>query len=133
MAWDEDLEAALRDDLAGVPFTTVRMFGGLAFMSAGGHMICGLFRGGVFLRAAAGTPGTGPLVMGASGRAMSGFVLLDEETAATPALRRPLVAESRAAAESRPPKPPTTKSKPPSGPKSGPPIKQRGQGRKTPL
>ncbi|MDZ4088009.1 MAG: TfoX/Sxy family protein [Tabrizicola sp.] len=49
MSFDPGLAQLLRDDLAGEPVTEQKMFGGLCFLS-GGHMICGVHRGGTMFR-----------------------------------------------------------------------------------
>ena len=108
MAWDEGLAQLLRDDLAGHPVTEKRMFGGLAFL-LGGHMVCGVHKGGVMFRvgkenyaAALALPGTGPLEMG--GRPMVGMVGADAGLMADEARRRALMAMALAVVTALPPK-----------------------------
>lgn len=129
MAWDPELEALVRGDLGGRDgIAERRMFGGLAFM-AGGHMICGLHRGGVFVRlgrgaeAALSLPGVAPMRMGGHGRPMAGIVALSDRAARDDALRGRLIGEAAAFAATLPPKPPA-------GPRR---RAARGQAPKSPL
>ena len=78
MAWDEGLAQLLRDDLAGMGAVEKKMFGGLAFM-VGGHMACGIHKGGAMFRvgkpneaAALQVPGASPMTM--TGRPMPGMI-----------------------------------------------------------
>ena len=50
MAFDPGLAQTLRDALSDWPITEKKMFGGLAFL-LNGHMVCGVHKGGVMLRA----------------------------------------------------------------------------------
>lgn len=45
MPFDPGLAQRLHDDFRAEPFTEKKMFGGLCFLS-GGHMVCGLHKGG---------------------------------------------------------------------------------------
>lgn len=78
MAYDEGLAQRMRDDLADETVAERKMFGGLAFL-IGGHMVCGVHRGGAMLRvgkaaydAALEVPGVRPMLF--TGRPMAGMV-----------------------------------------------------------
>lgn len=119
MGWDAGLEAEVHADLAGLPYTTRKMFGGLCFLGEG-HIICALTGdGGMFLRGRAEAPGVEPMRMG--GRTMSGFVRLTEEALADDGLRRRLLEAAAIQALALPPKP------------AGEGKPRRGQAAKTPL
>ena len=87
VAYDEELAARVRDQLAGVPdVTEKKMFGGLAFLVGGAMAVSAHNGGGLLVRAdpTAGAdqlPGARPAVMG--GRQMHGWLLVDAD-AATP-------------------------------------------------
>ena len=84
MAYDEELAARVREEVASQPgVVEKRMFGGLAFL-VDGNLACSVTRGGLMVRvgpdgaAAASTePGVRPLDMG--GRPMKGWVLVDSD------------------------------------------------------
>ncbi len=66
MPYDPGLAQLFRDDLAHLPLTEKKMFGGLCFM-VHGHMVGGVHKGGAMVRvgkpneaAALAMPGTGP-------------------------------------------------------------------------
>jgi len=88
MAYDEDLAARVRSELASRGDVTERkMFGGLAFM-VGGNMCCGVTGGDLMLRlgadgadAALDEPHARP--MDFTGRPMAGFVFVAAEGTAT--------------------------------------------------
>ncbi|GAB1480520.1 TfoX/Sxy family protein [Paracoccaceae bacterium] len=108
MAWDEGLAQLLRDDLAGHPVAEKRMFGGLAFL-LGGHMVCGVHRGGVMFRvgkenyaATLALPGTSPLQIG--DRPMVGMIGADAGLMADDARRGTLMAMALAVVMALPPK-----------------------------
>lgn len=108
MAWDEGLAQLLRDDLAGHPVTEKRMFGGLAFL-LGGHMVCGVHRGGVMFRLGKenyaevlALPGTSTLQMG--DRPMVGMIGADEGLMADDARRGHLMALALGVVTALPPK-----------------------------
>lgn len=108
MAWDEGLAQQLRDDLAGLPVSETRMFGGLAFL-LGGHMICGLHRGGAMFRTgkeryaeALAVPGTTPMRMG--DRVMAAMVEADAGAMADDARRGQLMALALSVVQALPPK-----------------------------
>jgi hypothetical protein len=91
MPWDEGLAQMLRDDLAGEVVAEKKMFGGLAFLR-GGHMVCGIHRGGVMMRvgkpnedAALAVAGVARMTM--NGRPMPGMVTLTDDAAADDARR----------------------------------------------
>ncbi|MDP9391364.1 MAG: TfoX/Sxy family protein [Actinomycetota bacterium] len=94
MAYDEDLAARVREEMAGGPgVTEKRMFGGLAFL-VDGRLACSVTREGLLVRvgtdgapAALAENGVRTLDMG--GRPMKGWVLVDPaEVAVEDALRR---------------------------------------------
>jgi TfoX/Sxy family transcriptional regulator of competence genes len=108
MAFDPGLAQLLRDDLAGEPFAEQKMFGGLCFLR-GGHMICGLHRGGTMYRvgkesyaAALALPGARAMMMG--NRTMAAMVELSLEDSADDAKRGALLALARATVRALPPK-----------------------------
>lgn len=108
MAFDPDLARTLRDDLAGEPFTEQTMFGGLCFLR-GGHMICGLHKGGTIYRvgkenhaAALALPRVRSMMMG--DRPMAAMVELSVTDSADPALRAPVLALALATVRALPPK-----------------------------
>ena len=109
MPWDEGLAQLLRDELAGLPVTEQKMFGGLAFLLEG-HMVCGVHRGGAMMRVgkdryaeALTIAGVGPMAF--TGRPMQGIVEVSDETCATDTLRGRLMAMALATVASLPPKP----------------------------
>lgn len=96
MAYDEGLAELFRGDLADLPVTEKRMFGGLCFLLQG-HMVCGVHKGGGMARvgapneaAALTLPGVRPMAF--TGRPMAGFVDLDDAAMAEEETRRHLVA-----------------------------------------
>lgn len=108
MTFDAGLAQRLRDDLAGEPITEKKMFGGLCFLS-GGHMICGLHKGGTMYRvgkdsyaAALALPGVRPMLMG--DRPMTAMVTLSLENSAEDAMRAPVLALALATVRALPPK-----------------------------
>ena len=108
MAFDPGLAQILRDDLAGEPVVEKKMFGGLCFLS-GGHMICGLHKGGTMYRvgkesyaSAIALPGVQPMLMG--GRPMAAMVTLSLSDSADDSLRAPVLALALAAVRTLPPK-----------------------------
>lgn len=108
MAFDPGLAQILRDDLAGESVTEKKMFGGLCFLS-GGHMICGLHKGGTMYRVgkesydtALALPGVRPMLMG--DRPMAAMVTLSLEDSADDTLRAPVLALAMATVRALPPK-----------------------------
>ncbi|MCC6517915.1 MAG: TfoX/Sxy family protein [Tabrizicola sp.] len=108
MAFDPGLAQLLRDDLAGEAITEKKMFGGLCFLS-GGHMICGLHKGGTMYRvgkdsyaAALALPGVRPMLM--ANRPMAAMVTLSLEDSAEDAIRAPVLALALATVRALPPK-----------------------------
>ncbi|OYX41826.1 MAG: hypothetical protein B7Z02_14570 [Rhodobacterales bacterium 32-67-9] len=108
MPWDEGLAQVLRDDLAHLPVTEKKMFGGLAFL-LNGHMVCGVHRGGTMFRvgteneaAALAVPGASVTMMGA--RPMRSMIGLSDEAAADDARRGRLMAMALAVVRALPPK-----------------------------
>ncbi|MDP3194612.1 TfoX/Sxy family protein [Tabrizicola sp.] len=108
MAFDPGLAQTLRDDLAREPVTEQKMFGGLCFLS-GGHMICGLHKGGTMYRvgkdsysAALALPGVRPMLMGQ--RLMAAMVQLSPDDSADDARRAPVLALALATVRALPPK-----------------------------
>jgi len=108
MAWDEGLAQLMRDDLAALPVTEKKMFGGLAFL-LGGHMICGIHRGGAMFRVgkdryaeALAIPGVTPMQMG--DRVMNAMVDADDDAMADEARRGRLMAISLSVVQALPPK-----------------------------
>jgi TfoX/Sxy family transcriptional regulator of competence genes len=110
VAYDEDLANRIRELLAGDPgVTEMRMFGGLAFL-LGGHMaVAASGRGGLMLRvdpeetdALVAKPHARPFEM--RGRAMRGWLRVDEEGIRTKRQLEPWVRRGTAYARSLPPK-----------------------------
>ena len=108
MAFDPGLAQILRDDLTCQPITEKKMFGGLCFLS-GGHMICGLHKGGTMYRVgkdryveALTLPGVRPMLMG--DRPMAAMVTLSLEDSADDNLRAPVLALALATVQALPPK-----------------------------
>ena len=109
MPFDPGLAQLLRDDLAGEAFTEKKMFGGLCFLTPGGHMICGLYKGGTMYRVgkesyeeALALPGVRPMRMG--DRPMAAMVELSPEDSSDDTLRAPVLALALATVRALPPK-----------------------------
>ena len=109
MAWDEGLAQILRDALIGQAVTEKKMFGGLAFL-IGGHMVCGVHRGGAMMRvgkaqydAALALPGVAPMMF--PGRPMAGMVDVADEAVADPARLEALMRYALTTVLALPPKP----------------------------
>ena len=110
MAYDEGLAAILRDDLRDHDTVERKMFGGLAFLR-GGHMVCGVHRGGAMFRVgkdreaeALTIPGTTRMTMGPSDRAMPGMIAADDDFVADDGRRARLLAIALDVVRSLPPK-----------------------------
>lgn len=108
MAWDEGLAQLLRDDLAELPVTEKKMFGGLAFL-LNGHMVCGIHKGGAMFRvgkpneaAALAVPGTSPMMF--TGKPMSGLVDLSDEATADDTRRGKVMTMALSFVKALPPK-----------------------------
>lgn len=109
MTFDPAFAQRLRDDLAKEPFTEKKMFGGLCFLSSGGHMICGLHKGGTMYRVgkdsyakALALPGARAMMMG--DRQMAAMVELSPEDSADDARRAAVLALALATVRALPPK-----------------------------
>jgi TfoX/Sxy family transcriptional regulator of competence genes len=110
MAYDEELAARVRDEVAGEPgLSEMRMFGGLAFL-VGGHMAVAVSgQGGLMLRCdpdqtdqLLGEPGAGPMVM--RGKEMTGWLRVDAAAVEDDEALATWVARGTAYARSLPPK-----------------------------
>ena len=110
MAYDEDLANRIRELIAGdVDFSEMRMFGGLAFL-VGGHMaVAASGQGGLMVRvdpaqtdALVEKPHAGSFEM--RGRAMQGWLRVDEEGVRTDHELESWVRHGVAYARSLPPK-----------------------------
>jgi TfoX/Sxy family transcriptional regulator of competence genes len=110
MAYDEDLAARIRDEVAGEPgVTEMKMFGGLAFL-IGGHMaVAASGQGGLLLRcdpadteALLAETGAAPMVM--REKEMSGWLRVDAATVDDDQALRAWVERGTAYARSLPPK-----------------------------
>jgi TfoX/Sxy family transcriptional regulator of competence genes len=108
MAFDPGLAQRLRDDLSAETVTEKKMFGGLCFLQ-GGHMICGLHKGGTMYRVgkeryseALALPGVRPMLMG--DRPMAAMVELSLDDSADNAKRGPVLALALATVRALPPK-----------------------------
>jgi hypothetical protein len=108
MAWDLGLAQLMRDDLAGQGAVEKKMFGGLAFL-LGGHMVCGIHKGGAMFRvgkpneaAALAVPGARPMMF--TGKPMTGMVDCSDEACADDARRGQLMALALGFVRGLPPK-----------------------------
>ena len=108
MAWDEGLAQLMRGDLAGLAVSERKMFGGLAFL-LGGHMVCGIHKGGAMFRvgkpneaAALAVPGAARMTM--TGRPMPGMVDCSDDACADDARRGRLMALALGFVRALPPK-----------------------------
>ena len=108
MAFDPGLAQLLRDDLAGEPVVEKKMFGGLAFL-IGGHMVCGLHKGGTMYRVgkesyatALALPGVKTMMMGE--RPMAAMVEMSMTDSADDARRGAVLAIALATVRALPPK-----------------------------
>jgi hypothetical protein len=109
MPFDPGLAKLLRDDLADEAFIEKKMFGGLCFLSPGGHMICGLHQGGTMYRVgkdryaeALALARVRAMMMG--DRPMAAMVELSPEDSADDALRTAVLALALATVRALPPK-----------------------------
>ena len=110
MAYDEDLAARIRDEVAGEPgVTEMKMFGGLAFL-IGGHMaVAASGQGGLMLRcdpddteALLSEPGAQEFEM--RGKGMRGWLRVDARTVEDDDALTAWVQRGTAYARSLPPK-----------------------------
>ena len=110
MAYDETFAEMLRADLEHTPgLSEKRMFGGLVFLREGNMLFALRGKGGAMARvganqmaAALAIDGVTPTEM--NGRAMGGFVTLDDEALDDDARRLPLIAMAQRFVASLPPK-----------------------------
>jgi len=110
MAYDEDLAHRIRELIAAEPGITERkMFGGLAFLVAGNMSVAASGQGGLMVRvepaqtdALLGRPHAAPFEM--RGRAMDGWLRVDDEGLRTRRQLEPWVRRGVAYARSLPPK-----------------------------
>jgi TfoX/Sxy family transcriptional regulator of competence genes len=110
MAYDDDLANLIRDLLYGEPdVTEKRMFGGLAFLIAGNMAVAASGQGGLMVRvdpehtdALIAEPHAGPFEM--RGRAMQGWLRVDEVGVRTKDQLEPWVRRGVAYARSLPAK-----------------------------
>lgn len=108
MAYDPIIADILRGALAGLAVQEKKMFGGLAFMWRG-HMVCGALGDGAMLRVGAphyadalAIEGVQPMMF--TGRAMTGFVVVDAGGIDDDTLRRALLDMALNFVNSLPPK-----------------------------
>lgn len=108
MAHDAGLAELLRGDLADLPVTERRMFGGLCFLLHG-HMVCGVMGDFAMIRVGAGgeaaalaLPGVAPMIHG--GKRMGGFVRAAPEVLGEDGPRARLLALALACVRALPPK-----------------------------
>jgi hypothetical protein len=108
MPWNEDLAALMRADLSAEGVTEQKMFGGLAFLR-GGHMVCGIHKGGAMFRvgkpneaAALAVAGASPMTM--NGRPMPGMIDLADEAVRDGARRRKVMEIALGFVRALPPK-----------------------------
>lgn len=108
MPHDPVLAQLLRDDLVDVHVTEVKMFGGVAFLS-GGHMICGVHKGGAMFRvgkdhydAALAVPGASPMMF--TTRPMAGMVDCNDDACTDDDRRGTLLAMALKTVRALPPK-----------------------------
>ena len=111
MAYDEDLANRIRELIAGMDVlaTETKMFGGLAFLVNGNMSVSASGRGGLMLRCApedsealTAKPHCERMVM--KGRAMDGWLRVDDEGIKTKRQLEPWVKRGVAYAQSLPPK-----------------------------
>ena len=110
MAYDEDLANRIRELVAGEDgVTEQRMFGGLAFLIGGNMSVAASGQGGLMVRvdpaetdALLAKPHAQPFEM--RGRAMQGWLRVDEEGVRTKRQLEPWVRRGMANAKSLPPK-----------------------------
>ena len=110
MAYDEELAERIRElltDESGV--VEKKMFGGLAFLIGGNMAVAASGQGGLMVRcdpeqtdALLGEPGAAPMVM--RGRAMDGWLRVDEDAVRTKSKLERWVARGASYARSLPPK-----------------------------
>ena len=108
MAYDEGLAQLLRDDLAAERVEEKKMFGGLAFL-LGGHMICGVHKGGAMFRvgkdhyaAALAVPGVHPMMF--TGKPMVAMVDVEDEAMVDDTRRGQLMGMALSVVKALPPK-----------------------------
>lgn len=108
MPLDPGIAQLLRNDMAGEAVTEKTMFGGLCFLR-GGHMICGLHKGGTMYRVgkdrqaeAIALPGVRAMQMGK--RPMAAMVELSLDDSAEDDKRAPVLALALATVRALPPK-----------------------------
>jgi hypothetical protein len=108
MAYDSGLAQLLRDDLASLPVVEKKMFGGLAFL-LGGHMVCGVHKGGAMFRVgraqydqALAIDGVTPMMF--TNRPMVGMVDCSDGACADDDRRGRLMALSLTTVQALPPK-----------------------------
>ena len=110
MAYDEDLANRIRELVSGEPdVTEQRMFGGLAFLIGGNMSVAASGQGGLIVRvdpedtdALVAKPHAQPFEM--RGRAMQGWLRVDEEGLRTKRALEPWVRRGVAYARLLPPK-----------------------------
>jgi TfoX/Sxy family transcriptional regulator of competence genes len=109
VAYDEDLANRVRELMADIEVTEMRMFGGLSFLINGNMSVNVSRKGGLMLRcdpAASeklrGRPHAGPIEM--RGRVMDGWVWVDLEGLRTKRQLEPWVTRAMAYAQSLPAK-----------------------------
>jgi TfoX/Sxy family transcriptional regulator of competence genes len=108
MAYDPGLAQVLRDALADLPVTEKAMFGGLAFL-LGGHMVCGVHKGGAMVRvgkeryaAALALPGVTPMMF--TGKPMVAMVDVSDAAVEDDGIRGQLLGMALATVQALPPK-----------------------------
>ena len=110
MAYDQDLANRIRELLGGdADVTEKRMFGGLAFLTAGHMAVAVSGKGGLMVRVDPAEtdvlrerPGAGPFEM--RGRVLDGWLRVDAEAVRTKRQLEPWVKRGAAYARSLPPK-----------------------------
>ena len=95
MAYDEGLAHLFREELADLPVTEKKMFGGLAFMLLG-NMVCGIYQGQPMFRIGAGNVPAALAIAGVSrmqmkGKPMVGYVDCTDEAFANDESRATLL------------------------------------------
>lgn len=108
MAYDPGLAQTLRDALADLPVTEKAMFGGLAFL-LGGHMVCGVHKGGAMVRVgkeryaeALALPGVTPMMF--TGKPMVAMVDVSDAAVEDDGIRGQLLGMALATVRALPPK-----------------------------
>ena len=108
MAYDEGLAHLFREELADLPITEKKMFGGLVFMLQG-NMLCGIYQNQAMFRIGAGNVPAALAIAGVSqmqmkGKPMAGYVDCSDDCFANDESRAALLSMATAFVKSLPAK-----------------------------